>query len=71
MQRRVNHHPSLALWVGGNELDALGEKFEEIEHEQFGSDGFESALKRMEEIEQSLGLSNLDMFTAPPPPVAK
>lgn len=20
--RRVNHHPSLALWVGGNELEA-------------------------------------------------
>ena len=54
--------------MGGNELDALGEKFEEIEHEQFGDDGFEAALRRMEEIEESLGLSNLDMFTAPPPP---
>ena len=60
--------PAWKAAVGGNELDALGEKFEEIEHEQFGSDGFETALKRMEEIEQSLGLSNLDMFTAPPPP---
>ena len=63
--------PAWKAAVGGNELDALGEKFEEIEHEQFGSDGFESALKRMEEIEQSLGLSNLDMFTAPPAPVVK
>jgi hemerythrin-like domain-containing protein len=60
--------PAWKAAVGGNELDALGEKFEEIEHQQFGSDGFETALKRMEEIEQSLGLSNLDMFTAPPPP---
>ena len=60
--------PAWKAAVGGNELDALGEKFEEIEHEQFGSDGFESALKRMEEIEASLGLSNLDMFTAPPAP---
>ena len=60
--------PAWKAAVGGNELDALGEKFEEIEHEQFGSDGFETALKRMEEIEQSLGLSNLDMFTAPAPP---
>jgi len=60
--------PAWKAAVGGNELDALGEKFEEIEHEQFGSDGFETALKRMEEIEQSLGLSNLEMFTAPPPP---
>ena len=63
--------PAWKAAVGGNELDALGEKFEEIEHEQFGSDGFETALKRMEEIEQSLGLSNLDMFTAPAPPVIK
>lgn len=60
--------PAWKAAVGSNELDAMGEKFEEIEHEQFGSDGYESALKRMEEIEQSLGLSNLDMFTAPSPP---
>jgi len=63
--------PAWKAAVGGNQLDALGEKFEEIEHAQFGSDGFETALKRMEEIEQSLGLSNLDMFTAPPPPSLK
>jgi hemerythrin-like domain-containing protein len=62
--------PAWKAAVGENELDALGEKFEEIEHQQFGSDGYETALKRMEEIEQSLGLSNLDMFTAPPPPKA-
>lgn len=60
--------PAWKTAIGSNELDAMGEKFEEIEHEQFGSDGYETALKRMEEIEQSLGLSNLDMFTAPPPP---
>ena len=62
--------PAWKAAVGSNELDAMGEKFEEIEHEQFGSDGYESALKRMEEIEQSLGLSNLNMFTAPSPPKA-
>ena len=60
--------PAWKVVVGTNQLDALGEKFEEIEHQQFGSDGFETALKRMEEIEESLGLSNLDMFTAPAPP---
>ena len=57
--------PAWKAAVGANELDAMGEKFEDIEHEQFGGDGFDMALKRMEEIEQSLGLSNLDMFTAP------
>ena len=52
-------------------LDEMNEKFEEIEHEQFGEDGFESALKQMAEIEQSLGLSDLTQFTAPPPPARK
>jgi len=60
--------PAWKAAIGSNELDAMGEKFEDIEHEQFGGDGYETALKRMEEIEQSLGLSNLDMFTAPQPP---
>ena len=49
-------------------LDEMNERFEEIEHEQFGEDGFESALKQMEEIEQSLGLADLAQFTAPVPP---
>jgi hemerythrin-like domain-containing protein len=60
--------PAWKAVTGEAQLDDLGEKFEEIEHEQFGDDGFEAALKRMEEIENSLGLSNLAMFTAPSPP---
>ena len=52
-------------------MDEMNEKFEEIEHEQFGEDGFESALKQIAEIEQSLGLTDLTQFTAPPPPAAK
>jgi hemerythrin-like domain-containing protein len=78
--RMYEHHAALEdtvifpAWksaVGQGVLDALGEKFEEIEHQQFGEDGFETALKRMEEIETSFGLSNLAMFTAPPPPAAR
>jgi hemerythrin-like domain-containing protein len=61
--------PAWKAAVGETELDALAAKFEEIEVEHFGGgDGFETALKRMEEIETSLGLSNLEMFTAPAPP---
>ncbi|HEY2960768.1 MAG TPA: hemerythrin domain-containing protein [Pyrinomonadaceae bacterium] len=59
--------PAWKAATGEQEYDELGDKFEEIETEQFGGDGFETALKRMEEIETSLGLNNLDMFTAPPP----
>ena len=46
----------------------MGAKFEEIEMEHFGgSDGFESAVARMHEIEASMGLSDLATFTAPSP----
>jgi hemerythrin-like domain-containing protein len=63
--------PAWKAAVGEAELDALAAKFEEIETEQFGGDGFEAALERMEEIETSLGMSNLDMFTAPAPPSSR
>jgi hemerythrin-like domain-containing protein len=49
-------------------LDELAEKFEEIEHERFGKDGFDEALKRIERVERALGLSELGAYTAPAPP---
>jgi len=45
----------------------MNEKFEEIEHQQFGEDGFENALNQIAQIEQSLA-SDLAQFTAPAPP---
>ena len=75
--RMYEHHAAIEdtiifpAWksaTGEAELDELAAKFEEIENEQFGGDGFDAALSRMEEIESSLGLSNLEMFTAPAPP---
>jgi hemerythrin-like domain-containing protein len=60
--------PAWKAATGSDEYDQLSDKFEDIENEMFGNDGFESALKRMEDIEAGLGLTNLDMFTAPPPP---
>lgn len=49
-------------------LDDLAEKFEEIEHERFGEDGFDDALARIARIERALGLADLSAYTAPPPP---
>jgi len=61
--------PSWKASLGEAELDELGAKFEEIELDHFGgSDGFDSAVSRMQEIEASLGLANLETFTAPAPP---
>jgi hemerythrin-like domain-containing protein len=77
--RMYEHHATLEdtivfpAWketMSSTDLDEMNEKFEDIEHEQFGEDGFESALKQMADIEQSLGLSDLAQFTAPPPPSA-
>ena len=60
--------PAWKTVTGEKEMDELSARFEEIEEEFFGEDGFESALRRMSEIEESLGLANLAMFTAPEPP---
>ena len=46
----------------------MGDKFEEIEHQQFGEDGFDMAVKQIADIEGSLGFADLAQFTAPPPP---
>jgi hemerythrin-like domain-containing protein len=63
--------PAWKSATGEAELDELAARFEEIENEQFGGDGFDAALRRIDEIESSLGLTNLEMFTAPAPPVVK
>ncbi len=49
-------------------LAELADKFEDIEHEKFGKDGFEDAVARISRIEQVFGLHDLSIFTAPAPP---
>jgi len=75
--RMYEHHAAIEdtiifpAWkeaIGSQELDDMSAKFEELEEEMFGEDGFEAALRRIAEIEESLGLANLGMFTAPAPP---
>ena len=60
--------PAWKQTLTAKQLDELGEKFEEIEHRQFGEDGYEEAVKQIGDIEGSLGLADLAQFTAPPPP---
>ncbi len=50
------------------QMDLMNEKFEEIEHQQFGKDGYEDAVKQISDIEASLSLADLGQFTAAPPP---
>ncbi len=62
--------PAWKKALSDKEYDEMGEKFEEIEHQQFGEDGFETAVKQIGEIEGGLGLADISRFTAPPPPKA-
>ena len=60
--------PAWKKTMSQKQLDEIGEKFEDIEHQQFGKDGFEDAEKRIRGIEGMLGLTDLAQFTAPAPP---
>jgi len=60
--------PAWKSTLTARQLDEMSDKFEDIEHEQFGEDGFEDAVKEISAIESSLGLADIAQFTAPPPP---
>jgi hemerythrin-like domain-containing protein len=51
--------------VTDEQYKELSEKFEEIEHEQFGRDGFDYAVDQISNIEASLGLADISQFTIP------
>ncbi len=54
--------------LSAKQLDEMGETFEEIEHRQFGKDGFDDAVGKIALIKEALGYADLAQFTAPPPP---
>jgi hypothetical protein len=57
--------PAWEQTMTGKQLDEIGDKFEDIEKEQFGGNGFKDAERQISAIKGSLGLAQ---FTAPPPP---
>lgn len=59
--------PAWKTELSSAELDEMSDKFEEIEHEQFGEDGFEHAVAEIGRIEQMFGLDDPAQFTAPLP----
>jgi hemerythrin superfamily protein len=60
--------PAWKKTLSEKQLEELGDKFEEIEHQQFGEDGFDDAEKQISGIEEQLGLADLAKFTIAPPP---
>lgn len=59
--------PAWKKTLSAKELDAIGDRFEDIEHESFGKDGFDDAVEKIDAIEKKLGIQ-LASLTPPPPP---
>jgi hemerythrin-like domain-containing protein len=59
--------PAWKKTLSKQQLHEMGEKFEEIEHQTFGKDGFDDAEQEVSAIEQELGIADLAKFTAPSP----
>ncbi|MCE5346053.1 MAG: hypothetical protein LLG13_07180, partial [Bacteroidales bacterium] len=55
--------PSIRKIVSKNEYFALGEEFEDKEHELFGEDGFDTMVEKVANIEKQLGIYELSQFT--------
>ena len=55
--------PALHEIVSPQEYEALGKKFDEIEHKTFGGDGFDIYLDKVTGIEKRLGIYDLAQFT--------
>lgn len=60
--------PAWKKTLSAAQLHEMGEKFEEIEHREFGKDGFDEAVAQISAIEQALGIADISRFTPPPPP---
>lgn len=58
--------PAFKKALSESQLDDLSERFEDIEHREFGKDGFDDAVAKIADIEGRLGLADLARFTAPP-----
>ena len=57
--------PALRTIVSAHEYAALGEDFEDREHELLGEDGFEKMVDTVGGIEKTLGIYELSKFTPP------
>jgi hemerythrin-like domain-containing protein len=55
--------PKLKDVVSSNEYDAMAEDFEKKEHQLFGKDGFGKMVARVAQLEQQMGIRDLNQFT--------
>lgn len=55
--------PAWKATMSPHQLEEMGDKFEDIEKQQFGKDGFADAVKQIAAIEQAFGLADISQFT--------
>jgi hemerythrin-like domain-containing protein len=55
--------PAFRSIVSPHEFHELGEQFEDKEHELFGKEGFEGIVVQIGDLEQTLGIFDLNQFT--------
>jgi len=53
-----------------SEYDEMSSRFDDLEDDQFGENGFQDAEDEIARIESSLGIADISQFTAPPVPSA-
>jgi len=57
--------PAWKQALTARELDEMNDRFEDIERDMFGKEGFENAVRQIGQIEDQLGLADLAKFTPP------
>lgn len=60
--------PAWKKSISNQHYEELTDQFEQLEHQLFGTDGFDEYVGRIANIEQRLGLASLDHYTALGPP---
>jgi len=55
--------PALRSVVPPKEFEAMGDAFEDQEHQLFGKAGFEGVVVQVAKLEETLGIEALDQFT--------
>jgi hemerythrin-like domain-containing protein len=61
-------YPAWKSALSGSQYDEMTDRFERLEREIFGEDGFRDAAERIGRIEEAFGMADPAHFTAPPPP---
>ncbi|MGE0575811.1 MAG: hemerythrin domain-containing protein [Reyranella sp.] len=62
-RKETDVYPTLRHLVTGDEHQEIADEMEKTQRQAFGADGFEKVAKKVHEIEKTIGLGDLDVFT--------